>query len=184
MFALRRFARWLRRQATSGEIEGKLHYQGETPRYQTLFTMGDTYTVVTKNGWNEDILFQSVDGRSLIRDYHVDAVFLGPDNRTFYKVKWVNNRQRKVVVEPVRTDYHTRGIVRDSIEIHDITNPLISDAAIKSNLGNIIVKRSTFGYKNLQSRRNASRNRAINKHISCQFPNRGVLVDVGSPRKG
>src|SRR5690606_39087370 len=108
-----------------------------------------TYTVVTKNGWNEDILFQSVDGRSLIRDYHVDAVFLGPDNRTFYKVKWVNNKQRKVVVEPVRTDYHTRGIVRDSIEIHDVTNPLISDAAIKANLGSIIVKRSRFGYKKI-----------------------------------
>lgn len=131
------------------QIEGKLLYHGETPRYQTLFTMGATYTVVTKNGWNEDILFQSVDERSLIRDYHVDAVFLGPDNRTFYKVKWVNGKQRKVVVEPVRTDYHTRGIVRDSIEIHDITNPLRSDAAIKSNLGNIIVKRSTFGYKKI-----------------------------------
>ena len=129
--------------------DGKLHYQGDTPRYQTLFTMGATYTVVTKNGWSEDILFQSVDERSLIRDYHVDAVFLGPDNRTFFKVKWVNNRQRKVVVEPVRTDYHTRGIVRDSIEIHDITNPLSSDGAIKSNLGNIIVKRSTFGYRKI-----------------------------------
>ncbi|REK76081.1 DUF1998 domain-containing protein [Paenibacillus paeoniae] len=130
------------------QIDGKLIYQGEPPRYQTLITMGDTYTVVTKNGWNEDILFQSVDGRSLIRDYHVDAVFLGPDNRTFYKVKWVNNKQRKVAVEPVRADYHTRGIVRDSIEIHDITNSLTSsDDEIKANIGNIIVKRSTFGYK-------------------------------------
>lgn len=131
------------------QVDGKLIYQGESPRYQTLFTMGDTYTVVCKNGWNEDILFQSVDERSLIRDYHVDAVFLGPDNRTFYKVKWINNRQRKVVVEPVRADYHTRGIVRDSIEVHDMIHSLRSGNEIKANIGNIIVKRSTFGYKKI-----------------------------------
>ncbi|WP_229750729.1 DEAD/DEAH box helicase [Paenibacillus nasutitermitis] len=131
------------------QIEGKLLYQGDPPRYQTLVTMGDTYTVITKNGWNEEILFQSVDGRSLIRDFHVEAVFLGSDNRTFYKVKWVNNKQRKVLVEPVRADYHTRGIVRDSIEVHDIYNPLKSGDEIKANLGNIIVKRSTFGYKKI-----------------------------------
>lgn len=129
------------------QIEGKLLYQGDPPRYQTLVTMGETYTVVTKNGWNEEVLFQSVDGRSLIRDYHVDAVFLGSDNRTFYKVKWVNNKQRKVLVEPIRADYHTRGIVRDSIEVLDISNPFKSGDEIKANLGNIIVKRSTFGYK-------------------------------------
>ncbi|MHA6482854.1 DEAD/DEAH box helicase [Paenibacillus sp. strain BS8-2] len=130
------------------QTDGKLIYRGEVPRYQTLLTMGATYTVVTKNGWNEDILFQGVDGRSLIRDYHVDAVFLGPDNRTFYKVKWVNNKQRKVAVEPVRTDYYTRGIVRDSIEIQEVVQTLHSnESALKSNIGNIVVKRSTFGYK-------------------------------------
>lgn len=131
------------------QIDGKLLYQGEAPRYQTLITMGATYTVVVKNGWNEDVLFQSVDERSLIRDYHVDAVFLGPDNRTFYKVRWVNYKQRKVVVEPVRTDYYTRGIIRDSIEIQEITHPLSSDGSLHSNLGNIMVKRSTFGYKKI-----------------------------------
>lgn len=129
------------------QLDGRLQYQGDSPRYKTLLTMGDTYTVVTKNGWNEEILFQNADGRSLIRDYHVDAVFLGPDNRTFYKVKWYNNRQRKVVVEPVRADYHTRGIIRDSIEVQDVTDTPKSGEAVKANLGNIIVRRSTFGYK-------------------------------------
>jgi DEAD/DEAH box helicase domain-containing protein len=131
------------------KVDGKLLYQGETPRYQTLITMGATYTVVVKNGWNEDILFQNVDGRSLIRDYHVDEVFLGSDNRTFYKVKWVNNKQRKVVAEPVRMDYYTRGIVRDSIDVQEIIKPLVTDVHLKANIGNIIVKRSTFGYKKI-----------------------------------
>ncbi|WP_419871514.1 DEAD/DEAH box helicase [Candidatus Pristimantibacillus sp. PTI5] len=128
-------------------VDGKLMYQGETPRYQALFTMGETYTVVVKNGWNEEILFQHVDARSLIRDYHVDAVFLGSDNRTFYKVKWVNSRQRKVAAEPVRADYHTRGIVRDSIEVNNLTQSVLDMDQMKANIGNIIVKRSTFGYK-------------------------------------
>lgn len=84
----------------------------------------------------------------MIRDYHVDAVFLGPDNRTFYKVKWVNSKQRKVAVEPVRTDYYTRGIVRDSFEIQEVSQAIQpNESELKAHIGNIVVKRSTFGYK-------------------------------------
>ncbi|MHA0855682.1 DEAD/DEAH box helicase [Paenibacillus sp. CMAA1364] len=129
--------------------ERKLVYSGEPPKYQTLITMGETYTVVSKNGWNETILFQNVDARSLIRDYHVEAIFLGTDNRTFYKVKWIDKRQKKVFVESVRSDYHTRGIVRDSIEINDVIKQVIDGDQLKANIGNIIVKRSTFGYKKI-----------------------------------
>ncbi|WP_164821595.1 DEAD/DEAH box helicase [Paenibacillus koleovorans] len=131
------------------QVETKLVYRGGTPRYQPLITMGETYIVVIKNGWNEDILFQNVDGRSLIRDYHVDAVFLGPDNRTSYKVKWVNKKFRKVMVEPIRCDYHTRGIIRDSLEVHAVTQPVSDGEHIKANIGTILVKRSTFGYKKI-----------------------------------
>lgn len=133
------------------EKSGVLYYEGETPRLQTLITMGETYMVVSKNGWNEEILFQNVDQRSLIRDYHVDAVFLGSDNRTYYKVKWINNRQRKIVAELVRSDYVTRGIIRDSLEIREVNNTSSFGLDLKVNVGNILVKRSTFGYKKIYS---------------------------------
>ncbi|WP_410514058.1 DEAD/DEAH box helicase [Paenibacillus sp. BR2-3] len=129
--------------------EGKLVYLEEPPKYQTLIAMGETYVVVSKMGWNETILFQNVDNRSLIRDYHVDAVFLGSDNRSFYKVKWIDKKQRKVLAEQVRSDYLTRGIVRDSIEVSDITKCIFDGNELKANIGNIIVKRSTFGYKKM-----------------------------------
>ncbi|MCA0757015.1 DEAD/DEAH box helicase [Paenibacillus sp. N4] len=129
------------------QSDGNLIYQGEAPIYQALMTMGETYTVVVKNGWNEEILFQNVDARSLIRDYHVDAIFLGSDNRTFYKVRWVNNKQRKVGAEPVRSDYHTRGIIRDSIEVAQVTKTVGGGERLNMCLGHILVKRSTFGYK-------------------------------------
>ncbi|WP_159067671.1 DEAD/DEAH box helicase [Paenibacillus ihuae] len=131
------------------QAEGKLVYMGESPKYQPLIAMGETYTVVSKSGWNETILFQNVDTRSLIRDYHVDAVFLGSDNRSYYKVKWIDKRQRKVLVEQVRSDYLTRGIVRDSIEVSDINKLILVGNELKANIGNIVVKRNTFGYKKI-----------------------------------
>lgn len=131
------------------QAEGKLVYMGEPPKYQPLIAMGETYTVVSKSGWNETILFQNVDTRSLIRDYHVDAIFLGSDNHSFYKVKWIDKRQRKVLVEQVRSDYLTRGIVRDSIEVSDITKLILDGNELKANIGNIVVKRNTFGYKKI-----------------------------------
>lgn len=52
-------------------------------------------------------------------------------------------------MEQVRSDYLTRGIVRDSIEVSDITKLILVGNELKANIGNIIVKRNTFGYKKI-----------------------------------
>lgn len=131
------------------EKDNNMAFIGETPKYKPLMKMGESYTVVTRSGWSDEVLFQNVDQRSLIRDYHVDAVFLGSDNRGFYKVKWINKAERKVVAESVKTDYHTRGIIRDSIEVIEVAGTLVAKDMLKLNTGQILVKRSTFGYKKI-----------------------------------
>lgn len=123
-------------------------YKGESPSYQPLIPSQATYTVVKKKGWNKEILLEGVDQWTQIRDYHYDAVFPGYDNQSYYRVRYVDYNNREVIVEPVKTDYYTRGIVRDSIEIRELYNQqVIADPLLKCNVGNILIKRYTFGYQ-------------------------------------
>ena len=130
------------------EKNGIWFYKGEEPVYKQLNQSNVTFRVVRQKGWKEEVLFEGVDQWTLIRDYHLDAVFLGHDNQTFYRVRYVDYKKRKVIAEPIKTEYFTRGIVRDSIDLKDlIKEEEIAGPYLKTGIGNILIKRNTFGYK-------------------------------------
>lgn len=127
---------------------GQWIYQGEAPYYRTLIHQGESFTVVAKTGWQEKLLYQGVDPFSLIRDYFVGAIFPGSDNETFYQVKWIDGREKKVVAVPVKSDYYTRGMIRDTIDICE-TAQTAEHSLGQSHVGTVLVKRYSFGYKKI-----------------------------------
>lgn len=124
---------------------GKWRLINENIQYKNLLNSSKVYDVISQQGMNRDILFEGVDERSLLRDYHYGAVFLY-NNRT-YKVRRISTSKNEIITEPFKADYTTRSQIKDSIYVLEKTDGVSSSLLIDLNKGALDITRRLWGYK-------------------------------------
>ncbi|MGN7177577.1 DEAD/DEAH box helicase [Cytobacillus sp. SAFR-174] len=111
--------------------------------YNNLLKGGRVYTVI--NQTTKEALFEGVDDRSLLRDYHYGSVFLY--NQKTYKVTRILSNKNEVWTVPFKADYTTRGQVNDSINVSgEVCTQPVHDL-MEIGKGKLVITRRLWGYK-------------------------------------
>jgi DEAD/DEAH box helicase domain-containing protein len=114
-------------------------------KYNNLLSSSKLYNVVYQQGLTKEILYEGVDERSLLRDYHYGAVFLY-NHRTF-KVTRILPSMGEVLAIPFKADYTTRAQITDSIYVQDEASRKNINECIEIGRGNLEITRRLWGYK-------------------------------------
>jgi DEAD/DEAH box helicase domain-containing protein len=113
--------------------------------YNNLLNSSKLFNVNSHQGSSVETLFEGVDERSLLRDYHYGAVFLY--NQRTYKVTRILHSKNEIIVVPFKADYTTRGHTSDSINIvEEIPTKKISDFVVIGS-GKLEITSRLWGYK-------------------------------------
>jgi DEAD/DEAH box helicase domain-containing protein len=72
-------------------------------KYNYLLSSSKLYSVIHNQGVTNDPLYDGVDERSLLRDYHIGAVFLY--NQRTYEVTRIVSTKNEIWAVPIKADY-------------------------------------------------------------------------------
>lgn len=122
-------------------------------QYNPLINSGKVFQVVHKQGMNTTILFEGVDERSQLRDYHPEAVFLYKE-RT-YRVHRVLQGKGVIEVVPVKLDYTTKSQINDSVSVLEEQGTTEHGDSILVSHGQLEITRRLWGYKKIKLLGNA-----------------------------
>jgi DEAD/DEAH box helicase domain-containing protein len=117
-------------------------------QYNPLINSGKVYQVVHRQGLNTNILFEGVDERSQLRDYHHEAVFL--HNQKTYRVQRILAQKGIIEAVPVNVDYTTISQINDSISILDDRRSIEYDNGISVFSGQLEITRRLWGYRKVK----------------------------------
>ncbi|MFE1245117.1 DEAD/DEAH box helicase [Fictibacillus sp. NPDC058756] len=117
----------------------------EKLKYNYLLNSGKVYKVVLKTGHKSETIFNGVDERSLLRDYHYGAVFLYEDKT--YKVHRINSKTCEIQVIQQRFDYTTRSQIADTISLIDEYKKEDISQKAELGLGKFEITRRLWGFK-------------------------------------
>jgi len=114
-------------------------------KYNNLLSSSKVYDVISQQGTNREILFEGVDEKSLLRDYHYGAVFLY--NQRTYKVNRILPSKNEIIAIPFKADYTTRAQINDSIYIVEEVQRDNSNKLLEIGRGKLEITRRLWGYK-------------------------------------
>lgn len=117
--------------------------------YEPLIAGGKIYQVVHKSGMNADVLYEGVDERSRLRDYHTDAVFL--HNQKPYRVHRILHKKGIIEAYPVSVDYITRSHIQDAVSVINKKEAAEQSGVIVSH-GDLDITVRLWGYKKVKIR--------------------------------
>ncbi|MCP3764576.1 DEAD/DEAH box helicase [Domibacillus sp. A3M-37] len=115
--------------------------------YEPLIAGGKIYQVVHKSGMNADVLYEGVDERSRLRDYHTDAVFL--HNQRLYRVHRILYKKGVIEARPVAADYITRSHIQDTVSVTNEKGTTEQSGVIVS-YGDLDITVRLWGYKKVK----------------------------------
>lgn len=127
---------------TRGTLSLKL---SEKIKYNNLLNSSKLYSVVYKQGLTTETLYEGVDERSLLRDYHYGAVFLY--NQRTYMVTRILSNKNEICAVPIKADYTTRSQINDSIYVLEENKLNSIKESIKIGRGRLEITRRLWGYK-------------------------------------
>ncbi|MCH6265324.1 DEAD/DEAH box helicase [Bacillus sp. FJAT-50051] len=117
-------------------------------KYNFLLSSSKLYNVIHNQGLTNETLYEGVDERSLLRDYHLGAVFLY--NQKTYKVTRILHSKNEICALPVKADYTTRSQIFDSFHVLDVVKENTIHDLVKLGRGQVEITRHLFGYKKVQ----------------------------------
>lgn len=113
-------------------------------KYNYLLSSSKIYSVIHHQESTSEPLFEGVDEKSLLRDYHYGAVFLY--NQRTYKVTRILPSKNEIWAIPFKADYTTRAQINDSISVvEENWNKELNDLVISR--GKLEITRRLWGYK-------------------------------------
>ena len=112
-------------------------------KYDNLLHGGRVYTVI--NQTSKEPMYEGVDEKSLLRDYHYGSVFLY--NQKTFKVSRILSHKNEIWAIPFKADYTTRGQVTDSISVAEDAEQVTLNDLINLGKGDLIITRRLWGYK-------------------------------------
>jgi DEAD/DEAH box helicase domain-containing protein len=113
-------------------------------RYNYLLSSSKLYSVIHQ-GVTNDPLYEGVDERSLLRDYHIGAVFLY--NQRTYKVTRILSSKNEIWAVPIKADYTTRSQINDSLSVVERVKDNSINEWVKLGRGQVEITRRLWGYK-------------------------------------
>jgi DEAD/DEAH box helicase domain-containing protein len=114
-------------------------------KYNFLLSSCKLYNVIHNQGLTNETLYEGIDERSLLRDYHLGAVFLY--NQKTYKVTRILHSKNEICALPVKADYTTRSQIFDSFHVLDVVKENTIHDLVKRGRGQVEINRHLFGYK-------------------------------------
>ncbi|MFZ3591344.1 DEAD/DEAH box helicase [Bacillus sp. DJP31] len=112
-------------------------------KYNNLLSTSKLYSVVCTS--TSEHLYEGVDERSLLRDYHYGAVFLY--NQRTYKVTRISQRNNEILTAPFKADYTTRSQINDSIYVVEEVTRSNLNHLVELGRGRLEITRRLWGYK-------------------------------------
>jgi DEAD/DEAH box helicase domain-containing protein len=114
-------------------------------KYNNLLSSSKLYTVVHKQGATTETLYEGVDERSLLRDYHQNAVFLY--NQRTYKVSRILSKKNEIWAVPIKAEYTTRSQINDSLYVVNEVKTTNINNWMNLGRGQLEITRRLWGYK-------------------------------------
>jgi DEAD/DEAH box helicase domain-containing protein len=114
-------------------------------KYNYLLSSSKLFHVIHKQNTDSDPLYEGVDERSLLRDYHLGAVFLY--NQQTYKVTRIVTSKNEIWAIPFKADYTTRSQINDSIYVVEEDSKKDMNELVTIGRGKLEITRRLWGYK-------------------------------------
>lgn len=123
------------------------HGEEDPARFSLRSISGKTYHVKERN--RGEILIESLDEWSALRDFHEGAIYWTPGDQAF-RVTSISRKNGEIIVQPLsELTYHTQSSYKDSIDILQIGQISQAHPRWESFYGDLQIKRTVFGYKKI-----------------------------------
>jgi DEAD/DEAH box helicase domain-containing protein len=155
---------------------GDLHLLTDEKLERCSLRSGSTqnYKVLTTK--NREVLLESVDEWTALRDFHEGAIYWNATEKG-YRIDSINRKKFEILVTPLRgeLEYYTQSMFKDSISVLENSISVAKEEMVQST-GVLTIKRSVFGYKKNYFGTRVQENQTLENPLVANFNAEGFWM--------